>query len=253
MEGKRMKRNKLVIIFPLLLIATLLLLELPRLYYAYWDEALLKESGNSQYETTEVKNMDELLQKMEAFTTYSTTSSASDIGYTEAFTSETLVNEIENLTAEIYQLTGGMYATVLKEMKDGQVEAQGMIAQFICFTEEQYVWDIGFLEFSLPKLGVNGQIIYDGDTYKIFSMELVCEADFYDMADVEIAEKVVLQYYEGMILHEITLIRDEHYLLVSPFSLDEIDNSELFQELYDLRNYYWGVSEQEVLSDDESQ
>lgn len=85
-----------------LLLATLFLLELPRMYYRETDEKLLEERGTSQYETQTIKNMDAFMKKVDAFRNYNESSA---LGYIQKYDYEKVTEESELLLQELKKLS----------------------------------------------------------------------------------------------------------------------------------------------------
>lgn len=246
---KFQKMGRIVFIVALLLTATLFLLEIPRLYYKKWDEKLLQENGTSKYETQVIKSMDAFIQKVDAFRDYNETSA---IGYIRMFTEQEMQKEKEMLVRELNELSGGSYKFLLEQMQDKNTEGSVLEAQIIRFpkrgskeaefsdssVEEQYIWNIRFLELELKNVDGSMLILYDTDSYKIFSLEwsLFGEADaiFADAID----EESLVNYYDGIDLKEPALVQEYEYGMVSVFTLEEVGNSELVGAMYDLTEYY---------------
>lgn len=225
-----------------LLLATLFLLELPRMYYRETDEKLLEERGTSQYETQTIKNMDAFMKKVDAFRNYNESSA---LGYIQKYDYEKVTEESELLLQELKKLSESLYKSVSEQKANSGLEGMGFEAQVIRFSkqgtdEAQAVWKIGLIEWMLEKIDGNIRILYDTSTYKIFSVEWGY-ADAKGMLKCEDLDKQTLQkYYEGIPMDEPTIVREFEHGFISVLSIEDLDKSGLFAEMYDLTDYYRG-------------
>lgn len=236
--NSRHKWAKILWVIPLLLVTTLLFLEIPKIYYHYLDQQLLKESGYSEYESQDTKNKAAFLERAEEFLSYSSTSEPVYMEHSLELADEELYETVLELVQELNLLLGGNYKSVLEEMLIGYKETRGFTTRYVF--GDNYL-DVGFLEFFLPAIDVNGTILYDVDSYKIFWVEW-----WYTSEDDENVKKLeessVLEYYDDIVSSEITLIEESEYILITPFPT-EVINNKLLDELYEFQDRYWGVSE----------
>lgn len=227
------KWMKVLLPVSLLLVITLLFLEIPKIYYQHWDRQLLEESGYSKYEERGTQNVASCLQKAEVFFSYSSTLNPSRIDHNSTMSDDELYDTVLKLVQELNQLLGGNSKGVLEEMLIGYKEAQGFTARIIY--GDSY-WNVGLFEFSLPSIGMNGTILYDVDSYKIFWVEWLYPTEI-DETMESFDENSVLKYYEGMISREITWIVEPGYVLIAPFR-EEVIRVKLLDELYGWRNFF---------------
>lgn len=225
--SRKYRWTKMLVVFPLMLVVTMLFLDIPKIYYRYADRQLIKEICYSEYESTDPQNVEKFSQKAEMFLTYNSTVNPVYRERVSTLADEELYDIVLKLVQELNLLLGGNYKDVLEEMLIGYKETYGFTTRFV-FAENY--WDVGLLEFGLPEMGINGTILYDVDSYKIFWVEWWCSTE--DDGNTELLdERPVLQYYEGVISHEITLIEKPGYVLVTPFPA-EVVQSHLLEELY---------------------
>lgn len=232
---------KILFVFLSLLILTLFLLEIPRIYYRYADGQLLKESGYSKYKSQDTKDRGEFWEKAEKFLAYSSTEEPAYMGHSATFLGEEMYDTVLKLVQELSLLLDGNCKMVLEELLVGYKEAHGFTTQFIY--GDNY-WNVGFFEFSLPEIGMDGIILYDVDTYKIFWVEWNYMAEG-EEPTIFTNEGLILEYYGDMDSCDVSLVQEPGYVLITPFP-EEILNDKLLEDLYKFREHIWGVSEIEI-------
>lgn len=232
---------KILFVFLSLLIATLFLLEIPRIYYRYEDARLLEEVGFSEYKNQSTKDRGEFRERAEKFLAYSSSKEPAYIEYSATISEELLYENVLQLVQELSLLLDENCKVVLEELLVSYKEAHGFTVQFIYGDD---YWDVGFFEFSLSALGIDGIILYDVETYKIFWIEW----NYMSEGEKEIIfvnEGLVLAYYEELDFCEVSVVQDKGYVCITPFP-EEITREKLLDDLYQSRERIWGVSEIEV-------
>lgn len=232
---------KILFVFLSLLIATLFLLEIPRIYYRYADGQLLKESGYSKYKSQDTKDRGEFWKQAEKFLSYNSTEEPAYMEHSIAFSSEEMYDAVLKLVQELSLLLDGNCKMVLEELLVGYKESHGFTTQFIYGDD---YWNVGFFEFSLPEISMDGVILYDVDTYKIFWVEWNYLPDG-EEPTVFTTEELILEYYGDMDSCDVSFVQDMGYVCITPFP-EEILRDKLLEDLYELRERFWGVSEIEV-------
>lgn len=232
---------KMLFMFLSLLILTLSLLEIPRIYYRYEDSKLLKEIGFSEYKNQSTKDRGGFRERAEKFLAYSSSKEPACIEYSATLSEELLYENVLQLVQELSLLLDGNCKVVLEELLVSYKEAHGFTVQFLYGDD---YWDVGFFEFSLSALGIDGIILYDVETYKIFWIEW----NYMSEGEKEIIfvnEGLVLEYYEELDFCEVSVVQDKGYVCITPLP-EEITREKLLDDLYQSRERIWGVSEIEV-------
>lgn len=232
---------KILFVFLSLLIATLFLLEIPRIYYRYADGQLLKESGYSKYKNHDTKDRGEFWERAEKFLSYNSTEEPAYIEHSTTLVEEEIYEVVLQLVQELSILLDGNCKVVLEELLVSYKEAYIFETQIVYGDD---YWEVGFFEFSLSALGIDGVILYDVDTYKILWVE------WYYLPEGEeptifTTEELILEYYEDMDSGGVSFVQDMGYVCITPFP-EEILRDKLLEDLYKLGERIWGVSEIEV-------
>lgn len=265
---------KQLLLFALLMSATLLLLELPALFYKQADSELLLEQGMASYQLKSVnKNYILFSEKIKIFENSYVEYALGDI---EVLT-EAEVTEAETILAsEMTELFGENYEPVTEALNRGEFESRGVVIPVMDYSKEQVqMWDIGILVFVCHERNWTGYTLYDYDSGKIIFLN--CDAiggwnfsknetwkepyDAYENENDKIygsIEKVqepesddmarINAYYEGIeIVVEESNIFLGDYVQVSPLTVTEINESSLFwdpQHIIDLYNVDYEVEVQ---------
>lgn len=243
---------KIFLVFVFLLGITLLLLEIPKQYYTYYDQKLFSERGLSKYETASVKNIHSFQSKLYSFISYNPDSSTNGIGYTKELTQHETDEIFKKMIREFETMTDGTPEKLIDAMKDSSTKTQCFTAQiFQLVQNEQFIWEVGNLVFSLPQLDVQGRIIYDTDSYKIIMFYLFCHAEFDDDLFIikQIDETSVLDYYAD-VSKEIYFLQEPECSIIFPFSvhIEYLEYNSLLKELDELSNYFWNSAIAESFS-----
>ena len=250
---------KHLIVAALLLCATLLLLELPALYYKKADSELLLEQGMSTYQLKSVNQnyilfSEKLKIFRDAYGNYA-------LGDFTRFTEEEVRTAEALLAGEITALLGEDYGAVSKALERGEMESRGMCIPMMDYSEEQVkMWDIGVLEFTCDEKNWGGVAVYDGDSGKLFLFS--CEVPgvwkedteeerqyweelpitpFEGYAEEDVPQKIqaedsymerVKAYYDGVEVDwEESSVYFGEEVFVAPFTMEELDRSSLLWEI----------------------
>lgn len=239
--NNRHKWLRILFMFLSLLILTLFLLEIPRIYYRYEDARLLEEVGFSEYKNQSTKDRGDFRERAEKFLAYSSSKEPAYIEYSTTLSEELLYENVLQLVQELSLLLDGNCKVVLEELLVSYKEAHGFTVQFIYGDD---YWDVGFFEFTLSKIGMDGIILYDVDTYKILWVEWNYLPEG-EEPTIFTTEELILEYYEGMDFYDVLLVQDMGYVCITPFP-EEVLRDKLLEDLYKLRERIWGVSEIEI-------
>lgn len=236
-------KKSILIIFVFLLGITLLLLELPRQYYKLQDQKLLEERGTAKYDTKITKTVNDFSSKLDSFLSYDPYSSTNGIGYTKELTNSETIEVFEKLIQEFETMTDGGPEKVIDVMKSSSTKSQCFTAQvFQLLNNEQFIWEVGNLEFSLTSLDIQGRIIYDTDTYKIIMICWYCSNSETAIAlllkPIEYAP--VYDYYSAY-AEDICFGQEAEFLITHPFpvSIYDLEETSLLKDLNELSEYFW--------------
>ncbi len=163
---------KHLVLFALLLCATMLLLELPALYYKKADGELLLERGTSSYQLKSVnQNYILFAEKLKIFQDIYGNYA---LGEFSQFTEEEVLRAEATLAGEIIALLGEDYKKVSDALERGEMESKGMCIPVMDYSQKQVkMWDMGVLVFSCKEKNWEGIAVYDEESGKLFW--LACE------------------------------------------------------------------------------
>lgn len=244
-----------IIIFISLILLTLLLLEIPKQYYMVHDKKLFAEQGTDKYETQVAKTVDDFVSKLDSFITYSSSSPTSGIGYTRELAEKEASEVFQKLVQELELLTAGEPEHLITEMKLPTVKVKCFTAQiFQLIKEEQFIWEVGFLEFSVPTLAIHGRIIYDTDSYKIILCLWTSDNQKYETGTLlvkpldESSVDAIINYYSEF-TKKPYIEQQLEYTVICPFLVPiyYVEDSSLFRDLHELANYFWYSTEPEKM------
>ncbi len=253
---------KHLVLFALLMCATLLLLEVPALYYKKADGELLQEKGSATYQLKSVnKNFILFSEKVKLFQSAYANFALGD--FTELTEAEIIEAE-EQLVEELTEMFGEYYEPVISKLEQGEFDTWGLAVPVMDYSDEQVqMWDIGVLLLSNGEGGWECVVIYDGDSGKIFvlscntpggwkdTVEEVPVFEKYNDSEAD-AEKYVYEtglydlflerikaYYDGV---EVVLKENVLYfgdsVFVSPFTGAELERSSLLWEIEQMLSLY---------------
>ena len=233
------KALKYLLLFTVLWSATLLLLEVPEIYFRIQEERLLTERGQSVYELKTVsKEMLLFSEKLELF--------KNGKGYMldkeVVFQEEMLTKAEIQVAEEIDVLLNGIYEPVTKALTAGEADSQG-VSIGVIYTEKDktYTWDIGVFVFETYSPHWGGIVFYDMDTGKLFYLNMEIreekEGEFAEkLSSQEFWEKdwqpYVEEYYEGIsIPWKEAAFEIGPYVFIAPMSWLEWESSTMVSEL----------------------
>ena len=207
---------KVLLMFPLLLVITLLFLEMPQIYYRYSDQELLKESDCSKYESHDAKHAKTFFEKAEKFLFYNDTLEQVHLEHEVGLMDEELYDTGLKLVQELNLLLGGNYKDLLEELLVGYKDV-GSSTRLYRYSDSYL--EVGFFEFIIPDTGTNGTILYDIESYKILWIECWYVPEVEGVPEAG-NEKFVLEYYKDMVSNVSTFMEDPGYILITPFQAD---------------------------------
>ncbi len=249
------------IVFALLMCATLLLLELPNLYYKKADSELLLEQGMSIYQLKSVnKNYILFSDKLKLFQNEYVNYA---LGEFAEFTEAEATKAEERLAGEMQMILGEPYEGITKALDKGEFVSIGGLIPVMDYSEEQVrMWDIGILVFTSEEKNRRGVTIYDEESGKIFWLYCEAPADWQDatwgsdsgqkeeavQADtlygVDFTEKYkeehirdsylekVKAYYDGVeVVWEENVLSFGEYVCITPLTERELERSTLLWEI----------------------
>lgn len=222
---------KVLLMFPLLLVITLLFLEMPKIYYRYSDRELLKESDCSKYESHDAKHAKTFFEKVEKFLSYDDTLEQVYLEREVGLMDEELYDTGLKLVQELNLLFGGNYKDLLEELLIGYKD--GGSSTRLYRYPDGYL-EVGFFEFIIPDTGTNGIILYDVESYKILWVECTYVPEGEGVPEAG-NEKLVLEYYKDMVSDVSSFMEDQGYILVTPFP-EEMVREKFFCEQEALQN-----------------
>lgn len=216
---------KVLLMFPLLLVITLLFLEMPKIYYRYSDRELLKESDCSKYESHDAKHAKTFFEKVEKFLSYDDTLEQVYLEREVGLMDEELYDTGLKLVQELNLLFGGNYKDLLEELLLGYKNGGGCTRLYSY--PDDYL-EVGLFELASPNMETNCTILYDVESYKILWVECTYVPEGEGIPEAG-SEKLVLEYYKDMVSDVSSFMKDPGYILVTPFP-EEIVREKFFDD-----------------------
>ena len=232
---------KKILLFGILLAMTLLLLEIPQKLFEKADAKLLEERGEAVYELKKVEK--DMLLFSEKLQLLVNDSAITDVRYTEEFDSDEIMLEEVALADEIELLLDNRHLGITDALRNGKLESRGFAIEISCNIEKkQYTWKMGTLFFAGEM--VDGLIIYDMESKKIFFLRLFDEA-LRGESDMENIWSGAVEYYKGLDVQwaEATVWGGVD-IEIFPADIERFSNSILFQ--YFVMGYDWLYAEDAV-------
>lgn len=243
-------RNK-IIVFIGLIGFTLLLLELPRQYYKMMDNNLFLYEGTDYYDSIETSIVSDLNLKIESFFRSNANLATNRIGYANILSEEETNQVMEKISSELKIITGPNEKSAFSEYVFSE-EALSYVTKR-CFTaqilyrraNEQYVWELGYLDLFSKYNNPFATIVYDTDTYKIIFM--AWGIDKYNLQKYQWISNsnkgpFVKEYYDGISDDISSSFIDDglggHFYPVS-MSFVKVDTSTLYSDLKELARGFW--------------
>lgn len=237
---------KHLILFVLLICATLLLLQLPALYYRKADSELLLEKGESVYQLKSVdRNFILFSEKMKLFQNENYDFA---LGELQEF-SEADVTQAEELVAgELEAMFDVDMDPVIRKLEESSLYSWGFQISVMDYTRESVrMWDVGILAFTEEEYGWEGICVYDVDSGKLFLVNCNTPGAWGNIQKIEKehiynAEIVtephmerIKNYYDGVEVNwkECDLVFGDE-VFVAPFTTRELDRSSLLHELWSI-------------------
>lgn len=250
---KKYKENAvLVFMKPFLIIlclvsATLLLVQLPALYFEKADAQLLMEQGQSEYMLKSV--LTEKIFFEEKLDVFLNSGKGCWFGEPEVWDEETDRVMEKALADEMELLLNGLYAPITIALREEVASSVGCQVRII-YTEEDrtYSWEMGMLTFDISEIGWRGMLVFDVESNKIFLLRmecLMCQPDngFIEMDDSGSWIEGFEAYYDGVkVWHKFEGICDQTYVLLEPI----MSNDKVMEELGALYDKLCGVYEEPV-------
>lgn len=220
----------------LLFVATLLLLALPQKIFKKLDADLMRESGGAVYELKAVES-DMLLfdEKLDMFVDGKP---IRGIEWDEEYPADVLILEETALADEMDVLLDGKYWSVTSALQNGKLVSRGFAAEVYCeIDEKEYSWTVGLLYFGSDEELLQGMVIYDYDSKKIFFLNIsdqIRREEYVRQEDIDAAKKSVVEYYAGL---DVQWIEASVYLngdvIIFPGELGAFETGQLYQNLID--------------------
>ena len=169
-------KNKIIVLIALVGF-TVLLLELPKLYYKISDNNLLLYEGKDHHEAVVTSTVSDLSLKIESFFRTNADLATSRIGYASELSKDETEQVMKKMSSEFKIITGPDEESVFTEYVFSEEAISNWTKR--CYTAQilyrkgsvQHVWELGYLDLFAPHNNVPfGTIIYDTDTYKILLM-----------------------------------------------------------------------------------
>ena len=237
---------KHILLVVVLIVATLLLLELPQLYFAKADEKLLLESDSSTY-TLKAVNTEEI-SFQEKLGLFQDNGKGCWFGEPEVFKEEALREAENTMAEEIALLLNGLYAPITIALQEELAVSEGFRVRVIYNDQEKrYSWEIGLLVFTIPDLKWVGRVIWDMESNKIFILQMEMldwESGIIFLDNADGWDKTFTEYYYA---EEIDVWEefDGHVeisgVLLAPIPCWIMENSDLMQELAGLYDKLFGM------------
>lgn len=245
-----MKRNKEytvtvirhLFLFVLLLCATLLLLQLPALYYQKEDSELLLEKEESKYQLKSVeRNFVLFSEKIKLFQEEYYDFA---LGEYQTFTEAEVIHAEESVAKELQEMFGEDLDPVIRKLEESSLDSKGFRISVMDYTKESVrVWDVGVLNFRDETYKWEGLCIYDVDSGKLFMVSCVVPGAW---DNIDVIEKPyyyhteldnsymerIINYYDGVEVNwEECLPSFGDEIFVAPFTAWELERSALLGEL----------------------
>lgn len=239
---------KHILLVVVLIAATLLLLELPQLYFAKADEKLLLESDSSTY-TLKAVNTEEI-SFQEKLGLFQDNGKGCWFGEPEVFRKEALREAENTMAEEIDLLLNGLYAPITIALQEELAVSEGFRVRVIYSDQDKrFSWEIGLLAFTIPDLEWGGMVIWDMESNKIFVLQMEMldwesGSIFFDIADGWDAAFTEYYYEEGIDAWEdFEGYVEKSGVMLAPVSGWIMESSDLRQELMDLYDKLFGMYE----------
>ena len=121
-------------------------------------------------------------------------------------------------------------------MENGKLGSRGFAAEVYCeIDEKEYSWTVGLLYFGGDEELLQGIVIYDYDSKKIFYLNISDRSRREDKVrpeDINTAKESVVEYYAGL---DVQWIEAAVYLdkdvIIFPGDLGAFEEGELYQSL----------------------
>ena len=220
----------------LLFVATLLLLALPQKIFKKLDADLMRESGGAVYELKAVES--DMLLFAEKLDMFVDGKPIRGIEWDEEYPADVLILEETALADEMDVLLDGKYWSVTSALQNGKLVSRGFAAEVYCeIDEKEYSWTIGLLYFGSDEELLQGMVIYDYDSKKIFFLNIsdqIRREEYVRQEDIDAAKKSVVEYYAGL---DVQWIEASVYLngdvIIFPGELGAFETGQLYQNLID--------------------
>ncbi len=223
--SKKWAWMKLVLIILALLAVTLLFLELPRLYYKYSDYQLLKEGWTKKYDSANEKSKKDGFKEAEKYFSYV---GDRECDFYDSAVTEGIDYELAlKLASEMQLLLSPDCEEIIEEFIIESKNALGT-TQTLLYGRKQ--WEVGFLNFDLPKFDLNGTIVYDANTFKIVWLECVYWPET-QTQKVETEKDIVAEYYKELVSADICVFQGPGDVIISPFP-NNVMRKELLDYIY---------------------
>ena len=220
----------------LLFVATLLLLALPQKIFKKLDADLMRESGGAVYELKAVES--DMLLFAEKLDMFVDGKPIRGIEWDEEYPADVLILEETALADEMDVLLDGKYWSVTSALQNGKLVSRGFAAEVYCeIDEKEYSWTVGLLYFGSDEELLQGMVIYDYDSKKIFFLNIsdqIRREEYVRQEDIDAAKKSVVEYYAGL---DVQWIEASVYLngdvIIFPGELGAFETGQLYQNLID--------------------
>lgn len=231
---KKKEISRILVLLGLLFAATLLLLALPQKIFEKLDTDLLKESGGAVYELQAVES--DMLLFAEKLKLFVDGEPINRIVWGETFPADKLILEEIAIADEMDILLDNKYWSVTSPLENGKLGSRGFAAEVYCeIDEKEYSWTVGLLYFGGDEELLQGIVIYDYDSKKIFYLNISDRSRREDKVrpeDINTAKESVVEYYAGL---DVQWIEAAVYLdkdvIIFPGDLGAFEEGELYQSL----------------------
>ncbi len=229
-------------LFVLLMCATLLLLQLPALYYKKEDSELLLEKEESEYQLKSVdRNFVLFSEKMKLFQEESYDFA---LGEYHVFTEAEVIHAEESIAKELKEMFDVDLDPVIRKLEESSMESRGFQISVMDYAKESVrMWDVGLLMFREAEYGWEGVCIYDVDSGKLFlvscevpgawdNIDRIGETYYYESEISNSYMERVINYYDSVEVNwEDCMHSFGDEIFVAPFTDWELERSSLLVEL----------------------
>lgn len=220
--------------------ATILLLQVPSMYFEKADKQLLSEQGRSEYVLKPV--IAEKISIEEKLDVFRDNVKEYWFGEPEIWKDDTLHAMEKTLADELDLLLNGLYAPITIALREEMASSEGFQVRIIYEGKEdkRYSWEIGLLYFDIPDISWGGVIIFDVESSQIFVLEMNCsvwESDnvFGDKADFDDWIASYEAYYRDIDVWEnFDGVCDKTHVALAAISFENMLSSGVLPELINL-------------------